>query len=149
MNVTDAGVSPVPLAVRELAPALDPNVHLPTVATPEALVVADAPVIVPPPLATANVIANPETPFPNASDTLTAGKTGTGLPATANCASPLAIARVVGGPGTTVTFDVALLPSEVAVIVVCPGRSAVTNPFASTVAIDLSELLHVIGRVSG
>src|SRR6266550_7378490 len=149
MNVTDAGLRPVPVAVSVFAPAFVPSVQLPTVATPDALVVALAPVIVPPPLATAKVIANPGTPFPNASDTLTAGRTGTGLPANPNCASPAAIARVVGAPGTTVTFDVALFPSDVAVIVACPGRSAVSNPFASMVAIDVAELVHVTGRVSG
>jgi len=38
-----------------LAPAVVPSVQLPTVAMPEALVVAEAPVMEPPPEATANV----------------------------------------------------------------------------------------------
>jgi hypothetical protein len=46
---------------------------------------------------------------------------------------------VATGTGVTVTTDVPVFPSLVAVIVAVPGDTAVTRPFASTVAAGLSE----------
>ena len=57
------------VAVSVLAPAVLPSVHEPTVAIPDAFVVALAPVIDPPPLATANVTATPAFALPLASVT--------------------------------------------------------------------------------
>jgi hypothetical protein len=55
-------------------------------------------------------------------------------------------ATVATGASVTVIEDVPILVSLVAVIVVLPGRTAVTNPFASTVAAASSLELHVTGR---
>src|SRR5688500_11158025 len=149
VNVTDGGVSPVPVAVRVFGPAVVPSVQLPIVAIPDAFVVAAPPVIVPPPLATANVIANPEMGFPNASVTRTAGGVATALPATAVCPSPATIARAVGAPGTTVTVALAVFPSEAAATVDCPGRWVFNSPLASIVTDAGLELDHVTTRLSG
>ena len=52
----------LPLVARSvLAPAVVPSIQLPTEAMPEAPVVAEAPEIEPPPLATAKVTATPAT----------------------------------------------------------------------------------------
>jgi hypothetical protein len=61
VKVTGEPVSPVEVAVKVFDPALVPKVQEPTVAIPEALVVVVAPVIEPPPLATAKVTLTPET----------------------------------------------------------------------------------------
>jgi hypothetical protein len=53
VNVT--AVKPLVEAVRELDPATVPSVQPPTVATPDAFVVTELPVIAPPPLVTVNV----------------------------------------------------------------------------------------------
>ena len=73
-----------------------------------------APVIDPPPLATANVTTTPLTPVPNASLTTTLGATGTTVPAFALCASPAFFCTCVAGGAVTVTvIDVVLrVPSE-------------------------------------
>src|SRR5262249_40141903 len=52
------------VAVRLFAPALVPSVHEPTVATPVRSVVCERPVAEPPPEATLNVTATPETGLP-------------------------------------------------------------------------------------
>jgi hypothetical protein len=57
VNVT--GVKPLVEAVREFDPASVPSVQPPTVATPDAFVVTEPPVIVPPPLVTVNVTGTP------------------------------------------------------------------------------------------
>src|SRR5688572_13890622 len=149
VNVTEAGVSPAPPAVRVFGPAVVPSVQLPIVAIPDAFVVAAPPVIVPPPLATAKVIANPEIGFSNASVTFTPGGVATALPATAVCPSPATIARAVGGPGTTVTVALAVFPSEAAAIVDCPGRCVLARPLASIVTAAGLELVQVTTRLSG
>src|SRR5688572_3099987 len=133
--------------MREFGPAADPSVQLPRVATPAAFVVAAAPVIVPPPLATAKVIANPEIGFPNASVTLTASAAGTAAPAVAVCPCPASIDNAVGGPGTTVTVAVAVFPSAAAVIVDCPGRSVLARPLASILTMAGFELVQVTTRL--
>src|SRR5437868_5815958 len=58
---------PVDDAVSGLAPAAVPSFHEPTVAMPLAFVVALVPVADPPPEATANVTATPETGLPKLS----------------------------------------------------------------------------------
>jgi hypothetical protein len=77
MKVTGEPVAPVDVAVNVLAPALAPNLHDPTVAMPEALVVAVAPVMEPPPLATAKVTLTPETGLLSASVIMTEGSVET------------------------------------------------------------------------
>src|SRR6266699_3284544 len=69
------------LAVNVFEPAVALSVQLPTVATPLALVVWLAPVIVPFPGATANVTATCATGFPFASFTITDGGVLTAVPA--------------------------------------------------------------------
>jgi hypothetical protein len=71
------------VAIKVFAPFAVPSVQLPTVAVPFASVVCVAPVIVPPPLATANVTPMPDTGFENASTMRTPGATATALPALA------------------------------------------------------------------
>ena len=78
VNVTAA--MPVADAVRVLAPAADPSIQLPTVATPWPFDVALPPVTDPPPLATANVTTTPDFGFPFASFTVTAGAIATAAP---------------------------------------------------------------------
>jgi hypothetical protein len=72
------------LAVRVLAPAVAPNVQLPTAAMPAALVVAGEPVAEPPPEATVKVTPTPETGLPFASLTMTLGGVLTAVPAVAD-----------------------------------------------------------------
>jgi hypothetical protein len=73
----------VTVAVSVFAPGLLPSLQLPTVATPAPSVVCDAPVIDPPPLATANVTAIFGTPLPLVSAILTEGGFATVEPTTA------------------------------------------------------------------
>ncbi|MGI8617480.1 MAG: hypothetical protein ACR2L6_00115, partial [Gemmatimonadaceae bacterium] len=77
------GVKPLAEAVREFDPATVPRVHPPTVATPDAFVVTELPVIVPPPLVTANVTGTPGIAAPRWSFTITEGNAVTAAPATA------------------------------------------------------------------
>ena len=83
VNVTGDPTRPEDVAVNELEPGVAPNVHDPTCAMPWAFVVAFAPVIDPPPDATANVTLVPLTGFPLASSTFTDGGTATAVPASA------------------------------------------------------------------
>ena len=82
MKVTGEPASPAAAAVIVFAPAVAPNVQLPTDAMPDALVVGLAPLIEPPPLATANVTLTPLTPLPSASMTFTEGGVVTTAPTT-------------------------------------------------------------------
>src|SRR5438128_319714 len=75
-------------AVIVLRPAVVPRIHEPTVAIPWALVVAVAPVIDPPPIASANVTAMPAIGFASASLMVTDGGTGTAVPTVALWLSP-------------------------------------------------------------
>jgi hypothetical protein len=50
------------------------------------------------------------------------------------------------GTGTTVTVDVPLLPSLVAVIVAVPSATAVTTPLAETLAMLFALVLQLTGR---
>jgi hypothetical protein len=84
LNVTGDPVNDPDVAVSVFAPAADPSVHDPTVAIPDAFVVAFAPVTLPPPVATAKVTDTPATPLPLASVTLTDGTIATADPAAAS-----------------------------------------------------------------
>jgi hypothetical protein len=77
------GVKPLVEAVREFDPATVPSVQPPTVATPDAFVVAELPVIVPPPLVTANETGTPAIAAPRWSFTITEGSSLTAAPPTA------------------------------------------------------------------
>ena len=83
VKVTGEPDIPVDVAVNVLAPALAPNLHDPTVAIPEALVVVVAPEIAPPPLATAKVTLTPETGLLSASVMMTEGRMETSVLAVA------------------------------------------------------------------
>ena len=80
-NTNDAPGTAAEVAVSELGPAAVPRVQLPTAAIPCAFVVADPPVIVPPPDVIANVTATPAIGLSPASVMSTAGSTGTAAPA--------------------------------------------------------------------
>jgi hypothetical protein len=83
VKVSGDPVSPLLVAVSVLPPTIDPSVQLPTVAMPLALVVALPPVMLPPPVATANVTVTPETGLSNASRTRTLGAVVTAVPTVA------------------------------------------------------------------
>ena len=101
MNVVKiAGSLPVIVAVSVFAPAVVPSVQLPTVAIPDAFVVATAPVSSPPPDATANVTDTPSTGLSFASRTSTLGAVATAAPATAVWLFPAWIVICVAGPAT-------------------------------------------------
>lgn len=102
VNVIGLPVNPVEVAVRVLLPAVAPSVQLPTVAMPPAFVVAERPVALPPPVATANVTVTPATGLLFASRTITDGAVVTAAPAVAVCPSPALIAIVVAVPATVV-----------------------------------------------
>ena len=124
VKVTGEPVSPGLVAVRVLAPAVVPSVQLPTVAMPEALVVAAAPVREPPPEATAKVTATPGTGAPRASVTSTLGGVVTAVPTAAAWPLPADTVMVVGLPMMPVAVKVTgepLRPALVAVSVLGPG----------------------------
>ena len=83
VNVTGDPAREPEVAVRVFEPAADPSVHDPTVAIPDASLVALAPVTEPPPEATANTTATPDTGFPRESVTFTDGASATAEPAAA------------------------------------------------------------------
>ena len=103
VNVTGLPVSPGAVAVRVLVPAVIPSVQLPTVAIPLALVIWFAPVMLPPPPASAKVTATPWTGLPLASFTITDGGTATAVPVVAVCWSPAFTAIWVAAPAVTST----------------------------------------------
>src|SRR5439155_1090778 len=85
-----------------------------------ALVVCEAPVMLPPPVPGAKVTATPATGLPNASRTITAGGTGTAVPTVAAWWSPALIAMDAAAAADTLTLAVALTcvtPFSVALIV--------------------------------
>src|SRR5881628_434623 len=103
LNVTGLPASVPDVAVREFGPAVVPSVQLPTVAIPLALVVRVAPVMLPPPDATANATATPATGLPLASFTITDGRTGTVVPAVTVWLFPAFTAICVALPAITAT----------------------------------------------
>src|SRR5207302_2833048 len=124
LKVTGLPLKPLDLAVSVFGPAVALGVQLPTVATPLALVVWLAPVIVPFPVATANVTATPVTGFPFASLTITDGGALTAVPAVADWLVGLFAAIVAPAPAVPVAVNVTGLPvsePEVAVRVLLPA----------------------------
>src|SRR4029079_18349205 len=87
------GVIPATVAERVLAPAVWARFPLPRGATPDPLVVALAPVILPPPAVTAKATATPDTGTPPASVTRTEGS----VPRTALTTAPLLLPPGPGG----------------------------------------------------
>src|SRR6185503_11097222 len=83
--VNVAGVTPETVAVRVFVPDVVPRVQLPTVARPEASVVCDAPVMLPPPDVTAKVTGTPLSGLATASVTRTRGAVGTETPTGLDC----------------------------------------------------------------
>ena len=120
--VNVAGARLLAVAVSEFAPATIPRVQLPTAATPNAFVVAVAPVIEPPPLATAKVTVTPITGLLLASRTSTAGDVETLAPTAADWPFPTEIVMLAAAPAVPVAVNVAGdRPPTVAVIVFGPA----------------------------
>ena len=84
MKVIGDPVSPEEVAVSVFVAAVAPNVHEPTVAMPDASVVAVSPVAEPPPVATANVTEIPALGLPPESVTRTEGGIVTAVPTVAD-----------------------------------------------------------------
>jgi hypothetical protein len=118
VKVTGDPESTPEVAVIVLAPAVVPRVHEPTVAIPEAFVVAERPVPEPPPVATAKVTEVPDTALPPESVTRTAGAIDTAEPAVADWELPALNAIVVAAPTETVTEALAVVraPSEYVIV---------------------------------
>ena len=124
VNVTGLPDKVPELAVNVFEPAVALSVQLPTVATPLALVVWLAPVIVPFPGATANVTATCATGFPFASFTITDGGVLTAVPAVADWLVGLFAAIAAAAPAVPVAVKVTGLPvsdPDVAVRVLLPA----------------------------
>jgi hypothetical protein len=84
VKVSGLPLRPVAVAVRLLIPTPEPRVQLFTVATPfEPVEMGVVGSTLPPPELTANVTLTPDTGFPLASETITAGSIGTAVPAAA------------------------------------------------------------------
>jgi len=113
VNVTGLPESDPDVAVKEFSPAVALRVQLPTVATPLALVVWLAPVIVPFPGAAANVTATSATGFPFASLTITDGGDVTAVPAVADWLVGPFAAIVAAAPAVPVAVNVTGLPDKV------------------------------------
>ena len=96
-------VRPLQVAVSVLAPAVVPSVQLPTVAMPEALVVAEAPVTEPPPAVAAKVTVTPGQTLLRESLTITLGAVATAVPTVAVWLLPAFTVIDAGGPATVVT----------------------------------------------
>jgi hypothetical protein len=96
-------------AVIEFGPAVIPSVHEPTVAIPEELLVALAPVIDPPPLATRKLTIAPFTGLLLPSTTFTDGGVAIAEPAIAVCASPELTEIDPAEPATPVAVKVTVL----------------------------------------
>ena len=125
--------------MRVLLPAVALSVQLPTVATPLALVVWLAPVIVPFPGATANVTATCATGFPFASFTITEGGDVTAVPAGADWLVGLFAAIVAAAPAVPVAVNVTGLPDKVPEVAVNVFEPAVAlNVQLPTVATPLA-----------
>src|SRR5216110_2672021 len=134
---------PLPLAVAVSVFTPSWTVQLPTVATPSMPVVAFAPVMLPPPLATANVTATLGTGRLAASRTTTAGAMLRAYPMSPVWPSPGPADTLAGAPGcTAVAVKVTGLPVipdpatvPVSVFSPAPGPSVqlptVATPFAS------------------
>lgn len=130
-NVTGFPAIPLPLtvAVRVFVAGVPPRLQFPTDAIPKLLVVAFAPVMVPPPLATTKVTLTPVIPLPFASFTMTDGRVVTDVPTRAASELPALIATLAAAPGSTVTAngDELMFPME-AVMLATPIFTPVTTP---------------------
>jgi hypothetical protein len=130
------------LTLRTFVPVTGPRVQPPTVAIPEAFVVAVAPVTVPPPLATVKVTATSGFGFPFTSLMITDGATATALPAAAVWLSPPFFASEAAGPAVDVAVKTtAGSVPEVAVTVF--GPAIVPSVQDPTVATPASLLVTV------
>src|SRR5207302_1021226 len=139
LKVTGLPLKPVEVAVSVFGPAVALSVQLPTVATPLALVVWLAPVIVPFPGATANVTATCATGFPFPSFTITDGGDVTAVPAVADWLVVLFAAIVAAVPAAPVALKVTglpLKPLDLAVSVFGPAVALTVQlpPFATPLA---------------
>jgi hypothetical protein len=103
VNVTGEPVRPDTVAVNVFVPAVVPRVQDPTVAMPEAFVVADRPVPEPPPEAIAKVTVAPGTRLPPESVRTTDGAVESAEPAVAVWLLPAFRAIAVAAPTVTVT----------------------------------------------
>src|SRR5207302_8255969 len=102
VNVTGLPAKPAAVAVSVFAPATAPSRHEVTCAIPVVPVASGSTgATLPPPDTTANCTAIPDTAFPCASRTITAGGVATGVPAVALCPSPPLLAIDVAGPALT------------------------------------------------
>ena len=124
------------VALRVLVPAAVPRVQLPTVAIPEASLVALAPVIEPPPSCTAKVTGTPATGLSLASTTSTLGGMVTGVPTCTVWPFPAFMTILFGAPAMPVAVKVTgdpVRPAREAVSVFAPA--VVPNRQLPTVAI--------------
>jgi hypothetical protein len=96
--MTGDPANPSAVAVSVLIPVAAPTVQLPTVAIPSALVVAELPVTLPPPLPTANVTVTPLTGLLSASVILTDGGIRTCVLGAANWLLPAFMEMVAAEP---------------------------------------------------
>jgi hypothetical protein len=95
-KVTAAPGNAAVVAVSRFSPTVPPSVQLPTVAVPEASVVAVAPVSDPPPSVTAKVTVTPGTPAPVDVATFTLGFVSTAEPAMAPTVVAVTAVRALG-----------------------------------------------------
>jgi hypothetical protein len=132
--VKTTGVIEPTLAESELAPAPEPRVHPPTVATPLAFVVCVPPVTDPPPVVTENVTDAPVTRFPFASFTMTDGAIGTAVPTGAVCASPALFVIEAAAPAVVIAVKVTgvRLPVEATRVFVPTAAPKVQLPTVAT-----------------
>jgi hypothetical protein len=137
LNVT---LPTLAVAVSVFAPAVVPSFQEPTVATPLAFVFTLVPVAEPPPEATANVTATPETALPKLSATKAAGAVETVLFTVATWPSPADNAIEAAAPAVPVALKVTLPTPAVAVSVFAPAvvpsfqEPTVATPLAFVVA---------------
>src|SRR5574341_2331171 len=121
------------VAVSVFVPVAVPIVQLPSVAMPLALPTGVAPVMLPPPDATANVTVTPETGLLLASRTRAAGATATDVFTGADCPLPAEMAIWLGAPGMTVIVGCAEVTSRPSIVAAreragpadAPGNGAV------------------------
>ena len=112
------------VALRVLVPAAVPSVQLPTMAMPEASLVALAPVTEPPPNCTAKVTGTPATGLSLSSTTSTLGGMVTGVPTCTVWPFPAFITILSGAPGMPVAVKVTGDPVRPALV----GPSACWSP---------------------
>ena len=139
------GARPATVAVREFAPTA-PRVHDPTVAMPAAFVVCVAPVIAPPPEATANVTATPADGWPMPLSTRTDGATPTATPVAVDWPLPALMASEPIGFGMAVAANVAgVTPATVADSVLPPTEGPMIHePTPATPAAFVVAVAPVI-----